>query len=166
MQQMAFMREMMKSKDSDGFFDSDMKSIFKQRMVEQMLDGGSGSGALERIASRLLQPEMLGTLASAATNVIPTRNKVPAGYDSPTYDPYAQPVQVQQPVEPTPVVQEAPPAGDNFFEGPEEEPEEEIDVDISPEQYKHALLEQFKQIMGKELEDPKTIGGSSRTDRH
>ena len=158
MQQMAFMREMMKSKDSDGFFDSDMKSIFKQRMVEQMLDGGSGSGALERIASRLLQPEMLGTLASAATNVIPTRNKVPAGYDSPTYDPYAQPVQVQQPVEPTPVVQEAPPAGDNFFEGPEEEPEEEIDVDISPEQYKHALLEQFKQIMGKELEDPKTLG--------
>ena len=59
MQQMAFMREMMRSKDNDGFFDGDMKTIFKQRMVEQMLDGGSNSGALERIA-RLLQPEMLG----------------------------------------------------------------------------------------------------------
>ena len=39
MQQMAFMREMMRMKDNDGFFDTDMKTIFKQRMVEQMLDG-------------------------------------------------------------------------------------------------------------------------------
>jgi hypothetical protein len=161
MQNMAFMREMMRTKDNDGFFDSDMKSIFKQRMVEQMLDGGGNSGALERIASRLLQPEMLGTLASAASNVIPTRNQVPAGYDSPTYDPYAQPSRVVQPQQQRPMqIQQNPqPVGDgNFFEGPEvEEEEEEVDVDISPEQYKSALLSQFQQIMGQELEDPKTL---------
>lgn len=166
MQQMAFMREMLRTKDNDGFFDSDMKTIFKQRMVEQMLDGGQSTGALERIASRLLQPEMLGTIASAASSILPTRNQVPAGYDSPNYDPYAQPVQVAQqapiPVQQAPVLgQEAPPQyqqpeepSDNFFEGPEQE---EVDVEISPEQYKHALLEQFKQIMGADLEDPKTL---------
>ena len=155
MQQMAFMREMMRSKDNDGFFDGDMKTIFKQRMVEQMLDGGSNSGALERIASRLLQPEMLGTLASAASNVMPTRNQVPAGYDSPNYDPYAQPQNIQQ--NPAPVAQPQAPQ-DNFFEGPEEpQPQAEPDIDVTSDQYKHALLEQFKQIMGPELEDPKTL---------
>lgn len=156
MQQMAFMREMMRSKDNDGFFDGDMKTIFKQRMVEQMLDGGSNSGALERIASRLLQPEMLGTLASAASNVMPTRNQVPAGYDSPNYDPYAQPPNIQQ----NPAPAQAPPQGaqDNFFEGPEEpQPQPEPDIEVTADQYKHALLEQFKQIMGNELEDPKTL---------
>ena len=115
MQQMAFMREMMRSKDNDGFFDGDMKTIFKQRMVEQMLDGGSNSGALERIASRLLQPEMLGTLASAASNVMPTRNQVPAGYDSPNYDPYAQPPNIQQ--NPAPAQAPAQGAQDNFSRG-------------------------------------------------
>ena len=155
MQQMAFMREMMRSKDNDGFFDGDMKTIFKQRMVEQMLDGGSNSGALERIASRLLQPEMLGTLASAASNVMPTRNQVPAGYDSPNYDPYAQPPRVQNPPPAQPIPQDV--AQDNFFEGPEQEPEPEPDIEVTAEQYKHALLEQFKTIMGAELEDPKTL---------
>ena len=57
MQQMASCARW-RTKDNDGFFDTDMKTIFKQRM-EQMLDGGGNSGALER-ASRLLQPEMLG----------------------------------------------------------------------------------------------------------
>lgn len=154
MQQMAFMREMMRSKDNDGFFDGDMKTIFKQRMVEQMLDGGSNSGALERIASRLLQPEMLGTLASAATSVMPTRNQVPAGYDSPNYDPYAQPARIQSNPAPQQPMQQ-----DNFFEGPEEQPEDEPspDVEVTADQYKHALLEQFKSIMGAELEDPKTL---------
>lgn len=160
MQQMAFMREMMRTKDNDGFFDTDMKTIFKQRMVEQMLDGGGNSGALERIASRLLQPEMLGSLASAASNVIPTRNQVPAGYDSPTYDPYAQPSQAApqaNPPQAAPEAQVQPPA-DNFFEGPEQEqPEEVAEIEVTPEQYKHALMEQFKAIMGQELEDPKKL---------
>jgi hypothetical protein len=148
-----------------------MKNIFKQRMVEQMMDGPSNSGALERIASRLLQPEMLGTIAAAASSIMPTRNQVPAGYDSPTYDPYAQPVQVQPPQQVQQIAQpqpyEMPPpeaqSADNFFEGPEPEsqpepePEPDIEAEVSPEQYKHALLEQFKTILGTELEDPKTM---------
>jgi len=43
MQQMSFMREMLRTKDNDGFFDSDMKGIFKQKMVENLLDGGSSN---------------------------------------------------------------------------------------------------------------------------
>ena len=91
MQQMSFMREMMRTKDNDGFFDSDMKGIFKQKMVENLLDGGSSSeSALERVAGRLLQPEILGAVATGASAALaknqPNR---PAGYDSPNYDPYA-----------------------------------------------------------------------------
>ena len=37
-QQMAFMRDMMKKNpNDDGFFDSDMKGIFKEKMVDQLL---------------------------------------------------------------------------------------------------------------------------------
>ena len=45
MQQMSFMREMLRTKDNDGFFDSDMKGIFKQKMVENLLDIGSSNEA-------------------------------------------------------------------------------------------------------------------------
>ena len=91
MQQMAFMREMLRTKDNDGFFDSDMKAIFKTKMVEQMLDGGSsGGGALEKVADRLLDPAVLGAVASGAGAAMNrAQPQRPAGYDSPTYDPYA-----------------------------------------------------------------------------
>ena len=73
------------------FFDSDMKGIFKQKMVENLLDGGSSNeSALERVAGRLLQPEVLGAVASGASAALAKNQPVrPAGYDSPNYDPYA-----------------------------------------------------------------------------
>ena len=39
-QQMGFMSEMMKKNGDDGFFDSDMKKIMKEKTVDQMLGGG------------------------------------------------------------------------------------------------------------------------------
>lgn len=175
MQQMSFMREMLRTKDSDGFFDSDMKGIFKQKMVENLLDGGGGSeSALERVAGRLLQPEVLGAVASGASAALAKNQPVrPAGYDSPTYDPYAgtpveavpapmpapmpAPTQVAAPVpmEPTPV------APDMFFgdEGPTEAPVEDevLEMQPAPEEFKAAIMEQLKAQMGSELEDPKKL---------
>ena len=175
MQQMSFMREMLRTKDSDGFFDSDMKGIFKQKMVENLLDGGSSNeSALERVAGRLLQPEVLGAVASGASAALAKNQPIrPAGYDSPTYDPYAgtpveavptptpvptpvpAPVPAQVPVEPTPV------ASDMFFgeEEPTEIPgdEEVLEMQPAPEEFKGAIMEQLKAQMGSELEDPKKL---------
>ena len=175
MQQMSFMREMLRTKDSDGFFDSDMKGIFKQKMVENLLDGGSSNeSAFERVAGRLLQPEVLGAVASGASAALAKNQPIrPAGYDSPTYDPYAgtpveavptptpvptpvpAPVPAQVPVEPTPV------ASDMFFgeEEPTEIPEDEevLEMQPAPEEFKGAIMEQLKAQMGSELEDPKKL---------
>ncbi|MAI37400.1 MAG: hypothetical protein CBB67_004385 [Alteromonadaceae bacterium TMED7] len=185
MQQMSFMREMMRTKDSDGFFDSDMKGIFKQKMVENLLDGGGGGSesALERVAGKLLQPEILGAVATGASAALAKNQPVrPAGYDSPNYDPYAG-----TPVAPTPsVANYAPPqafepepmvtpspeptpsttsgASDLFFgdEGVEENTPEITEQEIlemrpQPAEYKNAIMEQLKANMGPELEDPKKL---------
>ena len=176
MQQMSFMREMLRTKDSDGFFDSDMKGIFKQKMVENLLDGGgSNESALERVAGRLLQPEVLGAVASGASAALAKNAPVrPAGYDSPNYDPYAgTPVQ-QVPMQPLPQEIEqplppydgepmaTPPGPDMFFgdETPTETPaqeEEVLEMQPNSDEYKGAIMEQLKQQMGAELEDPKKL---------
>jgi hypothetical protein len=185
MQQMAFMREMMKKDDGGGFFDKDTQSLLKAKMFENILDPPSNdAGALERIASRFLTPETVGAVASAGKSAMASRNQVPAGYDSPTYDPYAQPYSVPEPLPtsvPAPPEFEQPlveqqhgdepgdnPPSDNFFEGPEppqpESPQPEqhpvpeiIEAEPSTEEFQKALLEQFKEVMGPQLEDPKTL---------
>ncbi len=175
MQQMSFMREMMRTKDSDGFFDSDMKGIFKQKMVENLLDGGgSTESALERVAGRLLQPEVLGAVASGASAALSKNQPVrPAGYDSPNYDPYAGtpvqhtppplPQEMEQPVPPFEPSTEVAPVGNDMFFGDETptpvpaQEEELIDEQPKASEYKTAILEQLKSQMGAELEDPKKL---------
>ena len=183
MQQMSFMREMLRTKDNDGFFDSDMKGIFKQKMVENLLDGGGSSeSALERVAGRLLQPEVLGAVASGASAALAKNAPVrPAGYDSPNYDPYAgSPVQVApaqpmpMPMEPEPMVPfepvaapvQAPPQNSDIFFGDEtptptpapiEEEQEILELQPKPDEFKSAIMEQLKAQMGNELEDPKKL---------
>ena len=176
MQQMSFMREMLRTKDNDGFFDSDMKGIFKQKMVENLLDGGgSNESALERVAGRLLQPEVLGAVASGASAALAKNAPVrPAGYDSPNYDPYAgTPVQ-QVPMQPVPQEIEQPlppydgepidtPSGPDMFFGDETptetsvQEEEVLEMQPNADEYKGAIMEQIKQQMGAELEDPKKL---------
>jgi hypothetical protein len=169
MQQMGFMREMLKTKDNDGFFDSDMKGIFKQKMVENLLDGGNNESALERVAGRLLQPEILSAVASGASAALSKNQPVrPSGYDSPTYDPYAGPSvppalpPAGEPMAPAPM--EAPaPSPDIFFgdETPtpvEPSAEDEIlEMKPSSDEYKAAIMDQLKVQMAAELEDPKKL---------
>lgn len=172
MQQMSFMREMLRTKDNDGFFDSDMKGIFKQKMVENLLDGGNSSeSALERVAGRLLQPEILGAVATGASAALAKNQPVrPAGYDSPNYDPYAgTPVNTppvlppSQPVQPVPFQEQqlaTPPSNDMFFgeeEEFEEDEEELLELQPKADEFKTAIMEQLKAQMGAELEDPKKL---------
>lgn len=173
MQQMSFMREMLRTKDSDGFFDSDMKGIFKQKMVENLLDGGGNSeSALERVAGRLLQPEVLGAVASGASAALAKNQPIrPAGYDSPNYDPYAgtpvepipmpAPMPAPMPVAAPTIVEPTPMAPDMFFgdEEPDKVPIEDeiLEMQPAPEEFKAAIMEQLKSQMNSELEDPKKL---------
>ena len=95
-QQMAFMRDMTKKSGDDGFFDSDMKGMFKERMVDSMFgdkDEGWRDTAREMLGSDTLKAAVggLGTALAGAT-----RKTVPAGYDQPDYNPYAQAAQIPQ----------------------------------------------------------------------
>tara|TARA_B100000131_G_C18117353_1_gene611721 strand:+ start:631 stop:2115 length:1485 start_codon:yes stop_codon:yes gene_type:complete len=168
-QQMAFMRDMMKKSDNDGFFDGEMKGIFKEKMVDQLLGNNEG-GAIERVASKLLNSDVLSAVATGAS-AMAQRKSVPAGYDVPSYDPYAQEaqpiqqVQQVQPVQQQPVqVVEAQPMMveqeelPGFFSEGVTEPEPVFE-DFSPDQYKMEILNAWKQIPGKaeELQDPKRL---------
>lgn len=185
-QQMAFMRDMMKKNpNDDGFFDSDMKGIFKEKMVDQLLGNNEG-GAIERVASKLLNSDVLSAVGTGVQAMAASRNQPPAGYDVPSYDPYAQEVQPNQQFQQQqlqqqqlayeqqqmqqqqfqqqqfqqqqmqPVQQEEELPG--FFSEGVEEPEPVLQ-EISPDQYKMEILNAWKQIPGKaeELQDPKRL---------
>jgi len=184
-QQMAFMRDMMKKNpNDDGFFDSDMKGIFKEKMVDQLLGNNEG-GAIERVASKLLNSDVLSAVGTGVQAMAASRNQPPAGYDVPSYDPYAQEIQptqqitqqqiqqqqqlayeqqmqqqqmqqqqFQQQMQPVQQEEELP----GFFSEGVEEPEPVLQ-EISPDQYKMEILNAWKQIPGKaeELQDPKRL---------
>jgi len=166
-QQMAFMRDMMKKNDNDGFFDSDMKGIFKEKMVDQLLGNNEG-GALERVAGKLLNSDLLTAAATAASGL--RKPAVPAGYDVPSYDPYAQQVPPQQMMVPQQQMQQPPmqsqqewsPEEDElpgFFSEGEPDPEPSFE-EPSEDEYSRELLNAFSQLPGKaeELQDPKRLG--------
>lgn len=173
-QQMAFMRDMMKKSDNDGFFDSEMKGIFKEKMVDQLMGNNEG-GAVERVASKLLNSDLLTAAATAASGL--RKPAVPAGYDVPSYDPYAQQLQqqqmmeqqmiaqqqqqmqVQQPVQAQPMMPTQPDEElPGFFSEGEVEPEPSFE-EPSEDEYARELLNAFSQIPGKqqELQDPKRL---------
>jgi len=88
-QQMAFMREMMKKGGDDGFFDSDMKGMFKERMVDSMF-GDKDESWKESIKDVIGSDTMKAAVGGLGTALSSARTKIPAGYDQPDYNPYAQ----------------------------------------------------------------------------
>ena len=116
-QQMAFMREMMKKNGDDGFFDSDMKKIMKEKVVDQMLGGGD-SGDWKDMVKDVIGSDTMKAAVGGIGSAIGSRNSTPAGYNVPGYNPYAQPVASAVPQEvpqqvmanPQPVPMEAMPS--------------------------------------------------------
>ena len=74
-----------------------MKGIFKEKMVDQLM-GNNDGGAVERVASKLLNSDVVIRRRHSEYNqwLLQETNAVPAGYDVPSYDPYAQEVQPNQ----------------------------------------------------------------------
>ena len=178
-QQMAFMRDMTKKSGDDGFFDSEMKGIFKERMVDSMF--GEKDNSWQDTAKEILGSDTLkaavGGLGGALTTAASARNNIPAGYDNPEYNPYAQgaiaapnQAQTQQPA-PAQQTQEAPPqeAMDGVFFGDEQAsttgaPQEPLpqEAPAQPQQfteddYKNILLSSYVEAMGPVANDPQVM---------
>lgn len=171
-QQMAFMREMMKKNGDDGFFDSDMKKIMKEKVVDQMLGGGD-SGDWKDMVKDVIGSDTMKAAVGGIGSAIGSRNSTPAGYNVPGYNPYAQPLQEQVPqvainpqvanptaqpnyAEPLP----APEAPSGYF-GEEDVKQEvmmqEVPREPSSDEYQAALMETLSQLMGPALQDPKNL---------
>lgn len=173
-QQMSFMREMIKkSGDGDGFFDSDMKKIMKEKVVDQML-GGSDNGDWKDMVKDVISSDTMKAAVGGIGGAIGSRNNTPAGYNVPGYNPYAQPIP-QQPEQvmhnpsipeqqvayeqpPQPV--EQPPSG--YFGEENTPPQQEVETQEVPrepssDEYQQALMSTLSQLMGPSLQDPKNL---------
>ena len=173
-QQMSFMREMIKkSGDGDGFFDSDMKKIMKEKVVDQML-GGSDNGDWKDMVKDVISSDTMKAAVGGIGGAIGSRNNTPAGYNVPGYNPYAQPIP-QQPEQvihnpsipeqqvayeqpPQPV--EQPPSG--YFGEENAPPQQEVETQEVPrepssDEYQQALMSTLSQLMGTSLQDPKNL---------
>ena len=178
-QQMAFMRDMTKKSGDDGFFDSEMKGIFKERMVDSMFgekDNSWQDTVKDVIGSDTLKAAV-GGLGGALTAAASNRSNIPAGYDNPEYNPYAQgaisaPQQSQQPIQEMaqPVPEGVPPqtgeAMDGVFFGDEQQAETvEAPAAQQPPQpqqfteddYKNILLSSYVEAMGPVANDPQVM---------
>ena len=170
-QQMSFMREMIKkSGDGDGFFDSDMKKIMKEKVVDQMMGGGN-DGDWKDMVKDVIGSDTMKAAVGGIGSAIGSRNSTPAGYNVPGYNPYAQPIQQQEAVMHNPVMHEQqvayeqpqqvaqPPTG--YFGEEQQVPQEvqmqEVPREPSPDEYQQALMSTLSQLMGPSLQDPKNL---------
>ena len=177
-QQMGFMREMMKkSGDGDGFFDSDMKKIMKERVVDQLL-GGDDNSDWKGMVKDVLGSDTLKAAVGGIGGAIGRRNpQVPAGYDVPGYNPYAQPEMavmaappqsqiMQEAIHEAPIQQNPQPQQqmDGVFFDEEEpavaeqvQPQQNAIQEINRDEYTKILFQSFTEMMGPAAQDPHVI---------
>jgi len=172
-QQMAFMRDMTKKSGDDGFFDSEMKGIFKERMVDSMF--GEKDNSWQDTAKEILGSDTLkaavGGLGGALTSAAASRSNIPAGYDNPEYNPYAQgaisaPEMVQpMPQQPQPMQQQSEAMDGVFFGDEQQAATTEAQAPQQPPQpqqfteddYKNILLSSYVEAMGAVANDPQVM---------
>lgn len=169
-QQMSFMREMIKkSGDGDGFFDSDMKKIMKEKVVDQMLGGGN-DGDWKDMVKDVIGSDTMKAAVGGIGSAIGSRNSTPAGYNVPGYNPYAQPIPQQEMVTHNPMPeqqvayeqpQQATQSPTGYFGEEQQVPQEvqmqEVPREPSPDEYQQALMSTLSQLMGPSLQDPKNL---------
>jgi hypothetical protein len=168
-QQMAFMRDMTKKSGDDGFFDSEFKGLMKERFADSLFGGDKDESWRDTVKEVLGSDTLKATVAGLGTAIGGMRPAaVPAGYDTPEYNPYAQqvapkPNQSQLVQEVRQEVQEVP-SGVFFSEGGEdpqqvavERPVEQEIVQFSEDEYKKILFSAFTEAMGPAVNDPKVV---------
>ena len=179
-QQMAFMRDITKNAgDGDGFFDSEFKGIFKEKVLDSFMNGEKDDGWKDSIKD-VLGSDTLKAAVGGLGTALATRGgqQIPAGYDNPDYNPYAQTAMIQQPAaQPQQVVQQAAPpqvvqqavaqppqALDGVFfdeEAPQPivqpEPVAQPPPQFNDDEYKKILFSAFVEAMGPVAQDQQVI---------
>jgi|APSaa5957512535_1039671.scaffolds.fasta_scaffold00230_25 hypothetical protein len=177
-QQMSFMRDITKKSGDDGFFDSEMKGIFKERMVDSMFgekDEGWKDSIKDVLGSDTLKAAV-GGLGGALSAATAPKVNIPAGYDNPEYNPYAQASMVQtqapQPPQPLPMVapgavEQAQPLPDGVFFSDEAPPQivappqqptpTPTPTQFNDDEYKKILVSAFVEAMGPVANDPQVL---------
>lgn len=173
-QQMAFMRDMTKKSGDDGFFDSEFKGLMKERFADTLFGGEKDESWRDTVKEVLGSDTLKATVAGLGTAIGGMRPAaVPAGYDTPDYNPYAQPVAANPGGQPQ-LLQEAPqapqevPSGVFFSEGGEaeqplpveqavEQPVRSEISQFSEDEYRKILFSAFTEAMGPAVNDPKVI---------
>lgn len=169
-QQMAFMREMMKKSGDDGFFDSEMKNIMKEKVVDQMLGGSGGADDWKGMVKDVLGSDTLKAAVGGIGGAIGSRRaSTPAGYNVAGYNPYAQPdapvqQQYQQQYQQMPAEQvysqtvPEPQQLDGVFFEDAPQPQQVVpDREPSSQEYQAALLDAMGQMLGPSMNDPATL---------
>lgn len=155
--QMNFMNSMMKEGRKSG--EDEFGTILKAAAMEKVADNlfGASESTAERILTKVLDPDALGAVVAGARGAMGARQSaVPAGYDVPSYNPYAQPLPPEESIPPQQVPAQPQTDDRGFFEGPEQNTPSQMDVEVSTEEFRDTLLGAFRQNMGAQLEDEKT----------
>lgn len=155
--QMNFMNSMMKEGRKSG--EDEFGTILKAAAMEKVADNlfGASESTAERILTKVLDPDALGAVVAGARGAMGARQSaVPAGYDVPSYNPYAQPLPPEESIPPQQVPAQPQTDDRGFFEGPEQDAPSQMDVEVSAEEFRDTLLGAFRQNMGAQLEDEKT----------
>lgn len=165
-QQMSFMRDMTKKSD-DSFFDSEFKGIFKEKVLDSFM-GEKDESWRDTVKDVLGSDTLKATVAGLGTAIGGMRPAtVPAGYDTPDYNPYAQLQQPPPQAAPEQVMVAPPetPSGVFFSEegeaAPAPPPVEEVTqpeiVTFNEDEYKKILFQAFTEAMGPAANDPKVL---------
>ena len=156
-QQTTLLRESFKRAGDTGV-SGKIQQAYEEKMIDELVNGKDSSwkeDIKEVLSSDTLKSAVSG-LGTALTN---KATQVPAGYDVPNYNPYAQEVhqpvqQVQQHYQPAPPQ----PEGVFFDEEPLEIqqpiPQQQVPQEVSKDEYKQVLFNSFKDMLGAAMQDP------------
>lgn len=169
-QQTTLLRESFK-RANDGGFQGKIQEALQEKMIDELVNGKETSmtdSVKEVLASDTLKEAVggLGAALMARQGGVAPQPQIPMGYDSPDYNPYAQPAPNQyqpaqpQPVQPQvnvpPVNPEQPQLDGVFFDGEAEPaPPQPVQQQVSTDEYNQILMQSFSELLGPAMQDPK-----------
>jgi len=173
-QQMAFMRDLLKTRDKDSFFDTEFKSSLKDKFADSLF--GEKDDSWKDMIKDVVGSDTVKAAVGGIGTALGSRNsQIPAGYDVPGYNPYAQ--QVEAPVM-QPLPQQIPPeinppipqqiapepqldgvffdegdAGNTEAPAGTQQPQQQVIQEINRDDYKNILFQSFIEMMGPAAND-------------
>jgi len=173
-QQTTLLRESFK-RANDGGFHGKVQEALQEKMIDELVNGKESSmtdSVKEVLSSDTLKEAVggLGAALMARQSGVAPQPQIPMGYDSPDYNPYAQPMQPQpqpmqpQPMQPQPMQPqvnvppnnpEQTPTDGVFFEEQPAPQQPQTPSEVSTDEYNQILMQSFSELLGPAMQDPK-----------